>query len=238
MEKTVTKTITIFALVSIVTVGLVLAGPGREGHRQRGGPEFGPGFGHERPGRFGMETRGRGGHAEQGTLGMYRGLDLTDEQKESIKKITKESKEKREAATEAVEQARKALWETTANGEEAAIRKAAKNLGEVLGDQAVLRARNMASIKAVLTPEQQQKLQERKAKMKERGERFRERMDAPRPRERFQGYGQQNRQWGPRCGQRGFGPRDRGPNAGAQYGPWGQGRQGRMRHEQRPEWDW
>jgi len=236
MKKTGIKTIAILVLVLTALVGLVLAGPGREGRRQRGGPEFGP----ERPGRFGMGMgmERRGGPAEPGALGMFGRLDLTDEQKESIKKINEESKEKSKAAAEAVGEARKALQETVAKGEEAAIRKAAKNLGEVLGDQAVLRAKKMSSIKAVLTPEQLKKLEELKAKMKEQGEKSREKTDAPRSRERFPGYRQPGGSWGPRGGQRGFGPYGRGQNAWAPYGPWGHGRQGWMQHNQRPEWDW
>jgi len=237
MKKTGIKTIAVLALVLTALVGLVLAGPGREGHRQRGGPEFGPGFGRERPGRSGMGMGGRREPAEQGILGMYRGLDLTDEQKESIKKITEESKEKSKAAAEAVDEARKALQETVVKGEETAIRKAAKNLGEALGDHAVLRAKKMASIKAVLTPEQLKKQEELKAKMKERGEKFREKMDDPRFHERFQGYGQQGGPWGPRGGQRGFGPHGRKPNAETPYGPMGHNRRGWKQHEQRPEQD-
>jgi Spy/CpxP family protein refolding chaperone len=214
MEKTRFKTVAVLVLVLTVLVGLVLAGPGFYGRRPRGGPGFGP----ERPGRFGMGMRWPGKPGMQGMLGR---LDLTDEQKESVKQITEAAKEKNKTAAEAVGEARKALQEAVVNGDETAIRKAATNLGKVLGDQAVLKSQTRASIKAVLTPEQLEK------------------MDAPCFRGRFQGSGWPRDSWGPRGGRHGFGPFGRGPDVVAPTEPWGHGwRGGWLQYDRGPEWDW
>ena len=162
MKKTGFKTVAVLVLVLTALVGLVLAGPGRDGRRWRGGPKFGPDW----PGRFGMDMgrfggpcgfgmgMGRlGGPGKPGMRGMLRGLDLTDKQKESVKQITKAAKEKNKTAAEAVGEARNALQEAVVKGDETAIRKAAMNLGKVLGDKTVLKVQTMASIKAVLTTE-------------------------------------------------------------------------------------
>lgn len=232
MKKTRFKTVAILVLVLTVLVGLVLAGPGPYGRRPRGGPEFGS----EWPGRFGMGMRRPGKPGMRGMLGR---LDLTDEQKESVKQITEAAKEKNKTAAEAVGEARKALQEAVVKGDETAIRKAATNLGKVLGDQAVLKFQTRASIKAVLTPEQLQKLEELKATVKERARKFREKMDDPRFRERFQRFGWPGDTWGPCRGRCGFGPFGRGPNVVAPTEPWGHGfRRGWLQYDRRPEWDW
>ncbi len=243
MKKTGFKTVAVLVLVLTALVGLVLAGPGRDGRRWRGGPKFGPDW----PGRFSMDMgrfggpcgfgmgMGRlGGPGKPGMRGMLRGLDLTDEQKESVKQITEAAKEKNKTAAEAVGEARKALQEAVVKGDETAIRKAATNLGKVLGDKAVLKVQTMASIKAVLTTEQLKKLEELKAKMKECAGKFREKMDAPCFRERFRGFGRQRDSWGPWGGRRGFGRWGRGPNVGAPANPWGHGH-GRLQYDRRPE---
>jgi len=231
MKKIRLKTIAVVVLVLTVMVGLVLAAPGRDGHRWRGSREFGP----ERSGRMGMgapmqgRTAGPGGPA---ILHILSRLDLSDEQKESVKKITEAAKEQNKAAAEAAVEARKVLREAVDKGEESTIRKAATDLGKVLGDQAVLKVQTMASIKKVLTPEQLQKLDELKEKMKERAEESTEKMAAPRLRERsreFGRHGYSREYWDE---QRGFGPRGRGYDEG----PRRMG--GRFRDDRREEWGW
>jgi len=236
MKKTGFKTIAVLVLTLTALVGLVLAGPGRGGHWPRGGREFdpnwpgprggpefdpnrpgprgGPEFGSYRPGGFGMGMGRLGGHGEPGMWGMLGRLELTDKQKESVKQITEAAKEKNKKADEAVGEARKALHEAVVKGDETAIREAAMNLGKVLGDQAVLKAQTMVSIKAVLTPEQLQKLDEFGSAMKERAGKFREKMDAGRFRGGFKGFGHPRDSWD-RGGERhGFGPCGKDPNVG------------------------
>jgi Spy/CpxP family protein refolding chaperone len=232
MKKTRFKMVAALVLVLTVLVGLVIAGPGLYGRKPRVGPEFGS----EWPGRFGMGMRWPD---KPGMWGMLSRLDLTDEQKESVKQITEAAKEKNKTAAEAVGEARKALQEAVVEGDETAIRKAATNLGKVLGDQAVLKFQTRTSIKAVLTPEQLQKLAELKATMKERAEKFREKMDDLRFRESFQGFGWPGDSWGLRGGRHGFGPFGRGPNVVAPTEPWGHGwKRGWLQYDRRPEWDW
>ena len=210
MKKTRFKTVAVVVFVLTALTGLLLAGPGRGGRGQRGGYEFGP----ERPGRSGMGMGRHGGPGEMGMLRMLGRLELTDEQKESVKKITEAAKEKNKAADEAVGEARKALRESVDKGDEDAIRKAATSLGKVIGDQAVLKVQTKASIKKVLTPEQLKELEEHKAKMKERGKKFRGKMDSPRHHGRFRDSGRY------RDFRRGYDPRGRGPNSGS----WGHDR--------------
>jgi len=226
MKKTGFKTIAVLVLVLTALVGLVLAGPGRGGRGSRSGPEeqggFGMGMGRfGRPGEPGMQGM-LGGTGEPGMLGIRRmlgELDLTDEQKKSVKQITEAAKEKRKTAAEAVREARKALWEAIVKGDETAARKTATNLGKVLGDQAVLKVQTTASIKAVLTPGQLKKLDELKTTTKERAGRFREKMYSPRFHKRFRGHRHKGDSWGPWGKHRGFGPCGREPNVGAPNEP-------------------
>jgi len=228
MKKTRFKSIAVVVLVLTALVGLVLAAPGRGGYRQRGGYEFGA----EGPGRFGMGMERPGGPAGLGGPGILRilsRLELTDEQQESVKKITEEAKEKDKAVAEAVVEARKALREAVDKGEESAIRKAATDIGKVLGDQAVLKVQTMASIKKVLTPEQLQKLEELKAKMKERAEEALDERDVPRFHQRSREFGRQRGYSDERYG---FGRRGRGYDEG--YGRRG----GRFEDDRRDDWGW
>ena len=222
MKKTGFKSIAVVVLALTAMAGLVLAAPGRGGNRQRGGYEFGA----EGPGRFGMGMERPGGQAILHILGK---LDLTDEQKESVKKITEEAKEKNKTAAEAVIEARKALREAVEKGDEEAVRKAATELGKALGDQAVLKVQTMASIKKVLTPEQLQKLEELKAKMKERAEEALDERDVPRLHQRSREFGQQRGYSEDRYG---FGRRGRDYDEG--YGRRG----GRFEDDRRDDWGW
>ncbi len=215
MKKTRFKTVAVVGLVLMALIGLVLAGPGRGGHWPRGGPGFDPNW----PGRFGMGMGRPGGFGGPGMLHMLGRLELTDEQKEAVKKITEAAKEKDKKADEAVGEARKALYEAVDKGDETAIREAATVLGKALGDQAVLKAQTMASIKAVLTPEQLKKLDEFKATMKERAGKFREKMDTRRFHGEFKGFGRPGDSWERWGGRQGFGPCGRDPNIGAPNEP-------------------
>jgi len=82
-------------------------------------------------------------------------LDLTEEQVEQMKAIVEEAQPEAEEAAAVVAAAQAALHEAVAEGAgEEEIRVAAAALGTVIGDQAVLRAQTLASIKALLTEEQ------------------------------------------------------------------------------------
>ncbi|MGD8500315.1 MAG: hypothetical protein PVJ86_06690, partial [Phycisphaerales bacterium] len=90
-------------------------------------------------------------------------LDLTEEQRELIGDILEAGRDACEAGREAVADAAEALHTAVTEGaDEAIIREAATNLGTALGDQAVLKASTIASVKEVLTEEQLQQLQEMK----------------------------------------------------------------------------
>ena len=206
MKKTGWKTAIIAVLVVAVVSSLALAawgGRGRGGRRGLGygrdlpgGPRMGPQLGAMGPGGPGMLGRGRGRDGYPMPLMMLRRLDLTDEQVDAIKKIVEESKEKSEAAIKAVAEATKGLHETVTEGDEAKIREAATNLGKAIGDQAVLKAATMASVKEVLTDEQLKELEELKAKMKERAEKLPEEMKGPEFGPRFQRFGRRGGSWG------------------------------------------
>jgi Spy/CpxP family protein refolding chaperone len=178
MRKTKCTAGILFLAVILVLGSQVLAGPGRFGGR---GPGFGPGArgwqAEDRPpmvwGR-GMGPGcpfGLGGGAGLGMFGgpggpgrglgfgaVIRRLDLSDEQLEKITTIQEAAMEKMEAGCQAVADAVEALREAAGAEEpdEAAIQQAGTALGTAIGQQAVLRAKTMASIKQVLTDEQRE----------------------------------------------------------------------------------
>jgi Spy/CpxP family protein refolding chaperone len=170
--NTRTKIMVLVGMLAIVLwSGSVFAEPqdgqdGPPGNAPRAG---GPGMPGMRPmqGGPGM-MQGPGG--QDGIIGaIMHKLDLTDEQREKIETIMDENHAKTRAAQRAVEKARKALEEAVSGGaDEQAIRKAATTLGTAIGDEAVLKAKTMKDIKAVLTPDQIKKLDELKTEIKSR----------------------------------------------------------------------
>jgi len=166
MKKTTTKTAVLLVLATMVLAGQALAGPGGRGRGPRGGPAFGPGapgpcWGIGQPMRLG---RMLGPCPVQGLPW----LDLTDEQIEAIRQIHETNREAMQAAQEAVAEATKALHEAVLQNNEADIQAAATNLGSAIGQGALLRAATMASIKAVLTPEQQTELEQLQSRRRQR----------------------------------------------------------------------
>jgi Spy/CpxP family protein refolding chaperone len=104
-----------------------------------------------------------GRHHGPGIARALRRLDLTEQQRESIKSILESARETAEPGREAVADAKEVLHTAVAEGaDETAIREAAENLGKVIGDQAVSKAATIALIKEVLTEEQLAQLQEMK----------------------------------------------------------------------------
>ena len=156
-------------LAAIAVVGL-LAVAGAAAFAQGPG---GPGG----PGRRGPGA-GRGG--PQAALPL-RALDLTDAQRDQVRQLTEQHREQSRDLLERVRAARDAQRKA---GEavpfsEQDVRAAAQALGELESELAVSQARLQSEIQALLTPEQQQKLQtmraERAARAKQREERFRQR---------------------------------------------------------------
>jgi Spy/CpxP family protein refolding chaperone len=89
-------------------------------------------------------------------------LELTTEQRTQIRDVVKNHRAEIAVALQPVVERRRALREATlaANVDEAAIRTAATDLGKAIGDAAVVGAKVKAEVRAVLTPEQQKKLDE------------------------------------------------------------------------------
>ena len=201
------------------------AGGGRGGRRGAGfgaygGPErgfFGPPMGY---GRGHMSGQYHG----QGIARALRGLDLTEQQRESIRNILESARETSESEREAVENARKALHTAVAEGaDETAIREAASNLGKAIGDRAVSRAATMTSIKEVLTEEQLEQLQKMKSSesrddLNGAGIQRRQMRSGNQPGLQGRGFGRPGRG----AGRLGMGPawqgRDRGPGPRPGFG--------------------
>lgn len=148
-------------VAALVTVGAVAyaQGPGPGGFRGRG-PAFGP-----LPG-VGLAIRG---------------LDLTEAQREQIRQLTQQSREQMRGLVDRVRAAqdarRQAVEAIPFN--ESQIRSAMEALVEVEADLAVARARLQSDIYALLTADQQQRVQqmraERDARAKQRQERLQQR---------------------------------------------------------------
>jgi Spy/CpxP family protein refolding chaperone len=167
MNRTGYKKAMVFVMVVMFLGGQALAGGGGRGRMR--GHGFGPGaYGAPNEDSFcspmacGMGPMA-GRHHGPGIARALRRLDLTEEQKESVKNILESARETAAAGRETVADAREALHTAVAEGaDETAIREAAENLGKAIGDQAVSRAAVVASIKEILTEEQIEQLQEMK----------------------------------------------------------------------------
>lgn len=89
-------------------------------------------------------------------------LNLTTEQRKQIRDVVVSHNTEIATAIKPVVEKRRALREATlaANVDETAIRTAANDLGKAIGDAAMIGAKVKAEVRAVLTPEQQKKLDE------------------------------------------------------------------------------
>jgi len=106
-----------------------------------------------------------------GILGrMARHVDLTDDQKDRIRGVIDSHKAAREGQREARRAAWRALREATAAQprDETAIRARAAEVGRVMGDDAVMRARLRSEIAPILTDAQREKLREMRERFGER----------------------------------------------------------------------
>jgi periplasmic protein CpxP/Spy len=93
-------------------------------------------------------------------------LDLNDQQKQQIKEILESHRQAMEQARQARLEAVKAYGQAVRAGEESSIRSSAAAVGTAMADAAMLRIQVMTAVKAVLTPEQLQKLEAMKARTK------------------------------------------------------------------------
>jgi Spy/CpxP family protein refolding chaperone len=125
---------------------------------QRRGPGFGgppPGG----PGGPGMRMRGPGGPG----FG-FRGLDLTDDQQEQLKRIAESHRDEVRAAGEKVRAAHQAMRALTDADtiDEAAIRAKSAEIGAANAEMMILQAKIRKESMQVLTSEQLAKLKERR----------------------------------------------------------------------------
>ena len=125
----------------------------------------------------------RGGHGGGGgmPLKMLWDLDLSTEQKAAVHKLLPAYRTEKEALREKMHAARETMRTLmTADAlDEDGIRKASRNMAPIMEDMAVLRARFLFDLKDILSPEQVQKLRERRqgaAHCREKHRRFRQEM--------------------------------------------------------------
>lgn len=118
---------------------------------------------------------GRAVHAHQarGGMGMLRGLDLSQAQRDQIFKIIHDRapamREQMKAVRAAHEELRNAT--TAPSFDSARARQAADAVGKAQTDAAYARAETMSRVLAVLTPEQRTKLEQRRERGPRRGPR-------------------------------------------------------------------
>jgi Spy/CpxP family protein refolding chaperone len=179
------------ALVALVSAGVVIAqiqrpGPlsglmGDPGMRGMGpmGRGMGPmGRGMGPMGR-GMGPMGRGMGPMMGgrgpmALGMiFRQLDVTEAQRDAIRKINESHRSEIEAIGELEIPARRAVMDAIDTGDETAIREASGKLGAIMTDGAVLRGKIHAEVFGVLTPEQKERARKLRADAEQRMDQFR-----------------------------------------------------------------
>jgi Spy/CpxP family protein refolding chaperone len=136
-----------------------------------------PGWGAGRAGMPGGDRPafGRGGGIVQMLQGrMGEELNLTEDQRQSIRKISEESRTAVQENRQAVAEAMQALNDAADKGNEEAIKAAGKTAGEALTKQALQQAEVTKKVKAVLTDEQKTKLEELRKEMQERMEDMRQ----------------------------------------------------------------
>ncbi len=122
-------------------------------------------------GRFGRHHRPPGimGPGFHGLKTMIQ-LDLSDSQQSKILSITEKYENERKSLKESLREARRDLARVleTEHTDEDAIRNALRRAAPIREELLVMRVKMMAELKTVLTPEQLQLLQERKAHRIER----------------------------------------------------------------------
>ena len=154
-----------FTLVAGTALGLALvtgAGVDVTAAREQGPRGFMGQMGQGGPGGPG---RGRGGPG--GIIPGLRALNLTETQRQQVKVAMESHTAEFEAQAKAMQTARQALHAVvTADAfDEAAIRLKSADVAVVEADGALLRAKVHAEVRALLTPEQQQKAKTRQPQL-------------------------------------------------------------------------
>lgn len=135
--------------------------------------------------------RGRGGRGPGGRFRFLRDLDLTDDQREQFRSLSESNRDQMESVGTRLFEANKALNDAVENGaEEYALRALADDVAAAQGDAAVMRSQQFRELKALLTPEQLQKLEERKAEREQHRNERRQRFE-----QRRQNRRQRNQEW-------------------------------------------
>lgn len=123
--------------------------------------------------------RGRGGMRgrDGGPMAIFRELDLTEEQRSSMRELFEKARET--GAQKRLMDAKQALEDAVENGatDEGAVRELAYQIGMAEGDAAVERIQMRNQIRSLLTAEQVQKLDELQAERRERREERRKRFE-------------------------------------------------------------
>ena len=108
--------------------------------------------------------------AHHGEMRGFRGLDLTEAQREQVRGIFKEQapalRERMNIVRNAHQELRAASLQP--NFDSARVRQLADNAARAMADAAVLRAEAMSKVVALLTPEQRSKLEARRKRFEER----------------------------------------------------------------------
>lgn len=160
--------------IALVAVGAIFVF-GQTTDTNTEGKNFGKDGKHFRGGKRGH----RGGHKGMGM--MFRGLDLTDAQKEQMKAIGQANRESTKSLRDQMKANGEQLAQATANGtfNEAQVQAIAQQQGVLHAQMIVAREKVKSQMFAILTPEQKakaaemkeqfkQKMQERQAKRAER----------------------------------------------------------------------
>ncbi|HBR56133.1 MAG TPA: hypothetical protein DEA22_01460 [Blastocatellia bacterium] len=149
-----------FAILAITLLGIGAILAFAQGAADK--PEFG---------RFGKFNRGGSHKMGRGGFGMFfKGLNLTDEQKASLKQMMDEGRAKMEPIHAALRENREKMQAATANGafDEVQVTALANEQAGLMAKMIVERERAKASAFAILTDEQKAKAAEMKQKMEER----------------------------------------------------------------------
>jgi Spy/CpxP family protein refolding chaperone len=194
--KTTTKHLVPALLLALTLTLVAEAQPGQGKNRRGGGQGMQAGQNQRGPQMDGMQRGGPRSGPNMGIMRYLRQLNLTTEQRESIRSLLETNKEAAQATHEAMQKARQSLHEAVMNGaDEAAIRTIGGRFAQVVGDEAIQQVALNKKIKGVLTKDQQEKLT---TLMKQAPEDFQRGPQGPRERMgRGRGRMQGRRQAGP-----------------------------------------
>ena len=159
-DKTLARWTTVFAVAGTLTAAGVVAMPSAVQEEADWPWQLGPGGRGGRHGR--VMSRGISGRE-----GMFRRLNLTDEQRNQLREAREAQREASETEREALVEARRAFREAVGEGEESGIYGAAKTLAEAQAALAIASSGARESLLEVLTPQQKKEWEELLAEAKE-----------------------------------------------------------------------